>query len=82
MVIRQWGEKWRQPDNAYKMSNGTKFDSTDQYLTGIYSRNVVPNNYRLLLDPYLNAQYGDMDGYGLLLDGVSFDGSPGALDLG
>jgi hypothetical protein len=80
MVIRAWGSKWRQPDKAYRWSSGSEFDCTDQYTTGIYTRNVV-SDYRMLDDPGLLAQYGDMHQAGVLLDGIAFDGSPGALDI-
>jgi hypothetical protein len=62
------------------MSNGIEFDCTDQYTTGIYTRNVV-SDYRALQDPGSGSQYGDMHQYGILLDGIAFDGSPGALDI-
>lgn len=38
LVVTEWGEQWAKPDTAYEMSNGRKFDSTDQYTTGIYRR--------------------------------------------
>lgn len=39
LVIREWQEEWNKPDTAYEMSDGRRFDSTDQYQTGIYRRN-------------------------------------------
>lgn len=38
LVIREWGAEWNKPDTAYVMSNGRKFDCTDQYQTGIYRK--------------------------------------------
>ena len=38
LVVRAWGPEWRAPDHgAYEFSNGRKFDSTDQYNTGLYN---------------------------------------------
>ena len=37
-VVKAWGPEYRKPDIAYEFSNGRKFDSTDQYSTGIYKR--------------------------------------------
>jgi len=38
LVLEQWGDQWTVPDTAYQMGNGAKFESTDQYNTGIYRR--------------------------------------------
>ena len=39
MVERAWGAEYRQPDHGiYQFSDGRRFDSTDQYQTGIYRR--------------------------------------------
>lgn len=38
MVIEQWGPLWRAPDIAYEFKNDRKFESTDQYTSGIYKR--------------------------------------------
>jgi hypothetical protein len=80
MVVREWGSKWRQPDKAYRWSSGSEFDCTDQYTTGIYSR-VTVSHFEMLQDASVLPQYGDMHQPGILLDGIAFNGSPGALDL-
>ena len=38
LVIREWGTEWGRPDTAYEWSNGRRFDCTDQYTSGIYTR--------------------------------------------
>lgn len=45
LCARAWGAAFRQPDHAiYQFSDGRRFDSTDQYRTGIYgpTPNVTP----------------------------------------
>lgn len=54
-VQRQWGPEWARPDVAYEMSNGRKFDSTDRYVTGIYSPGQVSIDSILLQNFYLDA---------------------------
>jgi hypothetical protein len=52
---KAWGSEFRTPDHGvYEFSNGTKKDSTDKGLTGIYG--VVGDN-GILLD---GTQYPDM----------------------
>jgi len=37
-----WGDEFHQPDHGiYEFSNGRKFDSTDQYTTGVYRKDVI-----------------------------------------
>jgi len=44
LFLEAWGEQWTIPDTAYEMSSGRKFDSTDQYTSGIYKRgNLFPD---------------------------------------
>lgn len=63
MVERAWGAEWASPDHGvYVMSNGRKFDSTDQNSTGIYNGGVSNTDY-LLLD----SAYSDMTGTDHLL---------------
>ncbi len=38
MVIEQWGSEWSIPDICYEFQNDRKFESTDQYTSGIYRR--------------------------------------------
>lgn len=39
MVERAWGGEWGQPiHGVYEFSNGRRFDSTDQYESGIYRK--------------------------------------------
>ncbi len=40
LVARSWGSEFRAPDHGiYTFNNGARrFDSTDQYTTGIYRR--------------------------------------------
>lgn len=38
MVILEWGPEWNMNDIAYEWSSGRKFDSTDKYTSGIYTR--------------------------------------------
>ena len=37
-VLQMWGDQWTVPDVVYRMSDGSKKESTDQYQTGIYKR--------------------------------------------
>ena len=39
LCVRAWGSEWAAPDHGiYEFSNGRKFDSTDSYSSGIYSK--------------------------------------------
>ncbi len=36
LVVKAHGKDWKKPETVYQFSNGRKFESTDQYETGIY----------------------------------------------
>lgn len=42
MVTRSWGSAYREPDHGiYQFSDGRRFDSTDQYKTGLYNGGIT-----------------------------------------
>lgn len=61
LVIREWGSEFRAPDHGiYTFNSGLrKFDSTDQYTTGIYNRGV----FELLLDENGSTINDETDAY-------------------
>lgn len=61
LVSRAWGSEFRAPDHGiYVFNNGARrFDSTDQYTTGIYGKGV----FNLVLDENGNAITDESDGY-------------------
>ena len=55
-VTVAWGDEFHQPDHGiYQFSNGRKFDSTDQYSTGVYKKYDISRDGIVLASPWPDA---------------------------
>jgi hypothetical protein len=52
-----WGDEFHQPDHGiYEFSNSRKFDSTDQYATGVYKKYDISADGIWLQSPWPDAR--------------------------